>query len=177
MRRLRTAVFSLVALILGLVGHATASHTICATDLRGVLLLSPLVGGVGWLLAGRERGYLPLLLGTYTVQALLHLVLHGSAIPGAGMLTVHLLAGAVAACGLRHGERTAARFEVVRAAGSHVLRTLAALAALVAALPDVAAGLPVRIVAWLNTLCTPWRPRCCWTVATAITRGPPLAAR
>jgi hypothetical protein len=173
LRRLRTAVFSLVALVLGLVGHVTASHAICAADLRGVLLLSPLVGGVGWLLAGRERGYLPLLFGTYAVQALLHLVLHGSATPSAGMLTVHLVVGAAAAYGLRHGERTAARFEVLRAAGSYVLRTLAALVALVAALPDVSTGLPACIASWE----TSWRPAFSWKIATAITRGPPLVAR
>lgn len=173
MRRLRTAVFSLVALILGLLGHATAARTICAADLRGWVLISPLVVGVGWLLAGRERGYPLLLTGTYAVQLLLHLVLHGSAISSAGMLTAHLLAGAAAALGLRHGERTVTRFDVLKSAGSGVTRTLAALVSLIAVLPDVACELPARFVAWR----VPWRPHACSTVATAITRGPPLAAR
>jgi hypothetical protein len=177
-RRLRTAVFCLVALVLGLLGHAatshaTVTHASCAVDLRCCLLLSPLVAGVGWLLAGRERGYLPLLLGTYAVQALLHVVLHGPAAPSAEMLTAHLLAGAAAAYGLRHEERTVARFDVLRTAAAWVTGTLAALVTLVAALPSVVAGLPARIVAWR----TPWRPRSCWLVASAITRGPPLAAR
>jgi hypothetical protein len=170
-------VFSLVALTLGLLGHATASHAVCTADLRGWVVLSPLVAGVGWLLAGRERSYVPLLLGTYTVQALLHLVLHGSATPGAGMLTAHLLAGGAAALGLRHGERTVARFEALRAAGVRVLRTLASYTALVAAFPDVVAGLAARVAAFLLTGRVAWRPVSCWRVAAAITRGPPLAAR
>src|SRR3954451_3131429 len=172
-RQLHTAVFSLVAVVLGLLGHATAAHAVCTADVGACLLLSPLVGGVGWLLAGRERGYLPLLFGTYAVQALLHLVLHGSALPGVGMLTAHLSAGAAAALGLRYGERTVARFDALRAATARVLRTLAALVTLVAALPELLEQLPARIV--IRRM--PWRPRRCWTVAAAITRGPPLATR
>jgi hypothetical protein len=95
--------------------------------------------------------------------------LHGSTLPGLGMLTAHLFAGAAAALGLRSGERTVARFDVLRAATARALCTLAALVALVAALPDVLEGLPARIVAWRM----PWRPRRCWPVAAAITRGPP----
>lgn len=170
-RRLRTAVFCLVALILGLLGHAMAARAICAADLRGCLLVAPLIAGAGWLLAGRERGYLPLLCGTYAVQALLHVVMQGSASPDVGMLIAHALAGAAAAAGLRHGEQTIARFGALRAAGSRVLGTLAAMLGLVAAVPVGSYGLPARIVTWR----TPWRPLSSWTVATAITRGPPAA--
>src|SRR5690242_15374458 len=99
-RRLRTAVFSLVALVLGLLGHAMASRASCAADLSGCLLVAPLIGGMGWLLASRERGYLTLLFGTYGVQILLHLTMQGSATPGAGMLVAHALAGAAAAVGM-----------------------------------------------------------------------------
>jgi hypothetical protein len=172
-RRLRTAVFSLVALVLGLLGHAMAARAICAADLGGCLLLAPLIGGVGWLLARRERGYVTLLIGTYAIQALLHLAMQGSVTPGTGMLVAHVLAGAAAALGMRHGERTVARFGVLRAASGQVLCTLEALLGLVAALPNCPAGLPARILAWR----TPWRPISSWTVAGAITRGPPLAAR
>jgi hypothetical protein len=175
-RQLRAAVFALVALVVGLLGHATTSHAICATDLRACVLLSPLVAGVGWLLAGRERGCLPLLLGTYAVQALLHLVLHGGASPSVGLLSAHLIAGAAAALGLRHGERTVARFDALQAAGARVLSTLSSLRALVAAFPHVAAGLPAQMGALLVPG-RPWRPRRRWLVAAPITRAPPLAAR
>ena len=172
-RRLRTAVFSLVALVLGLLGHALAARAICAADLSGCLLVAPLIGGLGWLLAGRERGYLALLVGTYSVQVLLHLVMQGSASPGAGMLVAHVLAGAAAALGMRHGERTFARFGVLRAAGARVLCTVEALLGLVAAIPVGSARLPARLLTWR----TPRRPISSWTVAAAITRGPPLLAR
>jgi hypothetical protein len=172
-RRLRTAVFSLVALVLGLLGHAMAARAICDADLSACLLVAPLIGGVGWLLAGRERGYVTLLVGTYAVQVQLHLVMQGSATPGAGMLVAHALAGAAAALGMRHGERTVARFGVLRAAGTRVLSTLSAMVTLVAAIPVGRAGLPARFLTWR----TPWRPISSWTVAAAITRGPPLLAR
>lgn len=172
-RRLRSAVFSLTALMLGLLGHASASGTVCRADLRGCLVVAPLIAGVGWLLAGRERGYPTLLVGTYAVQALLHLVMQGSAAPGTGMLVAHALAGAAAALGLRHGERTIARYDTLRAAGARVLRTLVALLSLVSTLPARPVGLPARILTWR----TPWHPISSWTVAAAITRGPPLAAR
>lgn len=162
--------FSLVALVLGLLGHAMASRAICAADLSGCLLVAPLIGGVGWLLAARERGYLTLLISTYAVQVLLHLVMQGSGAPGAGMLVAHGFAGAAAVLGMRHGERTIARFGVLRAAGLRVLRTLAAIVGLVAVLPVGSAELPARVLAWR----TPWRPISSWTVTSAITRGPPL---
>jgi hypothetical protein len=173
LRQLRAAVFSLVALTLGLLGHGLASRGVCAADLGGCLLVAPLIAGAGWLLAGRERGYLPLLFGTYAVQALLHLVMQGSPLPSAGMLTAHALAGAAAALGLRHGERTITRFGVLRAAGARVLCTLVAIVGLVAALPYCSTRRPAQIL----TCRTPWRPLSCWTVAAAITRGPPLLAR
>jgi hypothetical protein len=161
-----------MALVLGSIGHALTSRTVCAADLGGCLLVAPLIAGAGWLLAGRERGYLPLLFGTYAVQVLLHLAMQGSAAPGAGMLAAHSLAGAAAALGLRHGELTIARFGALRAAAARVLYVLAALVGLGATLPMGAAGLPARILTWR----TPWRPRFSWTVAAAITRGPPLPA-
>ena len=173
LRRLRTTVFSLVALVLGLSGHALSSRAVCAADLRGCLLVAPLIAGAGWLLTSRERGYPSLLIGTYAVQALLHLSMHGASTPSAGMLTAHALAGAAAALGLRHGERTIARYALLRAAGGQVLRTLAATLRLLAAVPVGAPGFPVRILGWR----TPWRPMSFWTVAAAVTRGPPLSAR
>ena len=165
--------FFLVALTLGLLGHGLASRGLCASDLGGCLLVAPLIVGAGWLLAGRERGYLPLLIGTYAVQALLHVAMQGSMSPSTGMLAAHALAGAAAALGLLQGERTIARFGVLSSAGGRVLSTLVTLVGLVAALPYC----PLRLSAQVLTWRTPWRPISSWTVAAAITRGPPLLAR
>ncbi|WP_254712023.1 hypothetical protein [Streptomyces sp. TRM64462] len=137
-RALRAALFAAVCVVLSATGHALQSaHQVPPGSL---LLAFGATAALAWAASGRRRGPLSIGAGLVAVQGVLHLTFAGgqahhhaghgtggsavevaasaasaaSAVPTAGMLATHLLAGAVCALWLARGE--AALFRLARTA-------------------------------------------------------------
>jgi hypothetical protein len=107
-RSARAAAVSVSAALLGAGAHALGGGRVTLAGVAcGVLVLL----GPAWLLAGRERGWLPIVAAQLAGQEIVHLLLGAAPLPGAALLphdlmfALHAVAALLAGSLLRHGER------------------------------------------------------------------------
>lgn len=109
-RLARAAVVTVSATLLGAAGHALAGGEIRPP---GVLLAGLALLGPAWLLAGRERGWIPIAAAQLAGQQAVHTVLEstggmsmtGGLLPHELMLHAHTVSAVLVAGWLRRGER------------------------------------------------------------------------
>ena len=131
-RLLRAAVVGASATLLGAAGHALAGGEVRPL---GVLVSGLALLGPAWLLAGRERGWIPIAAAQLAGQQAVHAVLGGTGgmtmsgpVPPDLMFHLHVVAAVLVAGWLRRGERHAwavAR-RAARAVGAWLRRASAA---------------------------------------------------